>query len=156
MSRLRPGHRVAFLCRHVLSRPRQLGRGLVGRLWGVEAGGIGDRNALDRLREQHVLRVDEIVAGVLRDLELVAERDRIKGAGELAVAAEDAAAHVDLVDPRVALPGGHAVVRGVLLGDDADAVGGARRGAEGTADALLEPVLESPETVATPEPRVHS
>src|SRR6266576_3469415 len=59
----------------------------------------------DRLGEEHVLRVDQVVARVLRDLVLVAERDRVERAGELAVAAEDAAAHVDLVDPRVPLAG---------------------------------------------------
>ena len=52
-------------------------------LGSVEADGVGDGHALDRLREEHVLRVDEVVAGVLGDLELVAERDRVEGAGEL-------------------------------------------------------------------------
>src|SRR5581483_10838908 len=52
--------------------------------------------------EQHVLRVDLVVAVVLGELELVAERDRVERTGELAVAAEDAAAEVDLVDARYA------------------------------------------------------
>ena len=54
--------------------------------------GVLHRDPLDRLGEQHVLRVDQVVARVLGDLELVAERDRVERAGELAVAAEDAAA----------------------------------------------------------------
>ena len=83
---------------HALRRAR-----LVGGDRGVVERRVGDRDALDRLREQHVLRVDQVVARVLGDLELVAERDRVERAGELAVAAEDAAAQVDLVDPRVAL-----------------------------------------------------
>src|SRR4026208_821590 len=84
----------------------------LGRVVGV---GIGDGHALDRLREEHVLRVDEVVARVFGDLELVAERDRVERARELAVAAEDAAAHVDLVDTRVALAGGHPGLGGALL-----------------------------------------
>src|SRR5215831_8356011 len=70
---------------------------------------VGDRDLLDRLGQEHVLRVDQVIPRVLRELELVAERDRIEWARELAVAAEDAAAHVDLVDARVALAGRDAV-----------------------------------------------
>src|SRR4029077_2294016 len=70
------------------------------------------------------------------------------------VAAEDAAAHVDLVDARVALAGGDAVVLRVLGGDDADAVGRAGGGAGGTAHALLQPVLVAVQEVAAAEARV--
>src|SRR4051812_34788376 len=115
---------------------------------------VGDGNALDRLGEQHVLRVDLVVAVVLRELELVAERDRVERARELAVPAEDAAAQVDLVDARVALARGDAVVRRVLGGDDADAVGGACRRAERAADALLQAVLVAPQAVAAAEARI--
>src|SRR5439155_8099377 len=104
--------------------------------------------------EEHVLRVDQVVARVLRDLVLVAERDRVERAGELAVAAEDAAAHVDLVDARVALTGGDAVRRRVLLGHDADAVGRAGRRAERAADALLEPVFVPVQPVPPAEARI--
>src|SRR4026207_1462503 len=110
--------------------PTALAPLLVGRDRGVEALGIRDRHALDRVGEEHVLRVEEVAALVLGDLELVAEGDRVEGAGELAVAAEDAAAHVDLVDPRVALSRRNAVLGGVLLRDDADAVRRAGGGAE--------------------------
>src|SRR4029453_11086970 len=65
-----------------------------------------------------------------------------------------AAAHVDLVDPRVPLSGRDAVVRRVLGRDDADAVGRAGRRAERAADALLEPVLEAVEPVPAAEARV--
>src|SRR5580765_322960 len=119
----------------------------------VEAA-VSDRHPLDRLGEQHVLRVDQVVARVLGDLVLLLERDRVERACELAVAAEDAAREVDLVDPRVPLAGGDAVVGRVLGGDDADAVGRARSGAEGAADALLEPVLVPPEPVPPAEARV--
>src|SRR5262249_51747763 len=98
--------------------------------------------------------VDQVVARVLRDLELVAERDRVERARELAVAAEDAARHVDLVDARVALAGGDAVVGCVLGGDDADAVRRARRRTERAADALLEPVRVHVKPMATAEARV--
>src|SRR3954451_1932198 len=121
----------------------------------VEQLPVGDRHLLDRLGEQHVLRVDQVVARVLGELELVAERDRIERAGDLAVAAEDAAAHVDLVDAGVALARRDAVARRVLGGDDADAVRRARGGAERAPDALLEPVLVAPEAVAAAEARVH-
>src|SRR5213075_1863010 len=90
----------------------------------------------------------------LRDLELVAERDRVERARELAVAAEDAAAEVDLIDPRVALAGRDAVVGRVLGGDDPDAVGRAGGGAERAADALLQPVLVPPEPVPAAEARI--
>ena len=115
---------------------------------------VGHRHLLHRLREQHVLRVDLVVAVVLGDLELVAERDRVERARELAVAAEDAAAHVDLVDARVALACRDAVVGRVLGRDHADAVSRACGRAEGAADALLEPVLVQVQPVTSPEPRV--
>src|SRR5262245_48775323 len=54
-------------------------------------------------REKHVLGVDLRAAPVLRELVLLLERDRVEGACDLAVAAEDAAEHVDLVDAGVAL-----------------------------------------------------
>src|SRR5437588_4708675 len=99
--------------------------------------------------------VYQVVAVVLGDLEVVPERDRVERAGELAVAAEDAAGHVDLVDARVALARGDPVVRGVLGGDDADAVGGICGGSERAADALLEPVLMPVQAVASAEAGIH-
>src|SRR4051795_10046332 len=116
--------------------------------------GVRDRHPLDRLGEQHVLRIDLVVAVVLGEPVVVAERDRVEGAGDLAVAAEDAAAHVDLIDARVALAGGNAVVGRVLGRDDADAVRRARGRAERAADAFLEPVLVPPEPVPPAEARV--
>src|SRR5262249_36148571 len=101
-----------------------------------------------------VLRVDQIVARVLRDLELVAERDRVERARKLAVAAEDAAAHVDLVDACVALSGRDAVVDRVLVRHDTDAVRRTRGRAERAPDALLEAVFMTPEPVAAAEARV--
>src|SRR6188472_1700378 len=96
------------------------------------------RRPLDRLREQHLLGEDEVLAVVVGQLVFVAHRDRVERAGHLAVAAEDAAGEVDLVDLGVALACGDAVVGVVLGGDDADAVRRAGGGAERASDALLE------------------
>ena len=113
------------------------------------------RRRLDRLGEQHLLGEDEVGAVVVGELEVVAHRDRVERAGDLAVAAEDAAADVDLVDRGVALAGRDAVLGRVLGGDDADAVGRAGGGAQRAADALLEAgVLEAVELVAAAEARV--
>src|SRR4029453_16187164 len=114
---------------------------------------VGNRHALDRLGEQHVLRVDQVVARVLGDLEFLLERDRVERARELAVAAEDAAREVDLVNAPVAPTGRNAIVGGVLCRDDANAVGRAGSRAQRAADALLEPVLVSPEPVPPAEAR---
>ena len=111
--------------------------------------------ALDRLGEQHLLGEDQVRAVVVRQLEVVAHRDRVERAGDLAVAAEDAAADVDLIDRGVALAGGDAVLGRVLGGDDADAVGRAGGRAQRAADALLKArVLEAVELVAAAEARV--
>src|SRR4051794_30973562 len=113
------------------------------------------RSALRVVLEQHLLGEDQVAARVVGELEVVPHRDRVERAGDLAVAAEDAAQHVDLVDLRVALAGRHLVLGGVLGGDDADAVGRAGGGAQRAADALLEPgVLEAVELVLAAEARV--
>ena len=61
------------------------------------------RRPIQRLRQQHLLREDEIAAVVVRHLVVVAHGDRVERARDLAVAAEDAAREVDLVDRGVAL-----------------------------------------------------
>ena len=109
-------------------------------------GGIG---------EQHLLGEDQVGAVVVGQLVVVAHRDRVERAGDLAVAAEDAARHVDLVDRGVALAGRDLVVGRVLGRHDADALGRAGGGAERAADALLEAgVLEAVQLVAAAEARV--
>src|SRR5881409_1395037 len=89
------------------------------------------RPPVEGLGEQHLLGEDQVGAVVVGHLVLVAHRDRVERAGDLAVAAEDAAGEVDLVDLGVALAGGDAVLGIVLGGDDPDAVGGAGGGTEG-------------------------
>src|SRR5688500_5812809 len=96
-----------------------------------------DRRPLERLRQQHLLREDEVGALVVGHLVVVVHGDDVERACDFAVAAEDAAREVDLVDRGVALAGADAVVLGVLGRDDADAVGRTRGGAQRAADALL-------------------
>src|SRR3954447_13326065 len=113
------------------------------------------RRAVEGLGEQHLLGEDEVGAVVVRHLVVVAHGDRVERARDLAVAAEDAARQVDLVDRGVALAGRDAVVWRVLRRDDADAVGRAGGRAEGAAHALLEArVLEAVQLVAPAEARV--
>src|SRR5207249_7143587 len=98
--------------------------------------------------EQLLLRVDELLAARVGQLVLGAQHDRLHRAGVLAVAAEDAAQHVDLVRLRVALARRHAVLVGVLGGDHEDAADRASRRAELAADAALEPVVIAAQVVA--------
>src|SRR4051812_6360435 len=113
------------------------------------------RRAVEGLGEQHLLGEDEGGAVVVRHLVVVAHRDRVERARDLAVAAEDAAREVDLVDRRVALARRHAVLWRVLRGHHTDAVRRAGGGAQRAADALLQPgVLEAVQLVAPAEARV--
>src|SRR5271166_134097 len=99
---------------------------------------VPQRRALQRLGEQHLLREDQVRAVVVGELVVVAHSDRVERAGDLAVAAEDAARQVDLVNGRVALARRDPVLGCVLLGDDPDAVRRAGGRAQRAADALLE------------------
>src|SRR5947209_4758838 len=113
------------------------------------------RRSLDRLGQQHLLGENQVRAGVVGHLVVVAHGDRVERAGDLAVAAEDAAAQVDLVHGGVALAGRDAVLRRVLGRDHANAVRGAGGRAERAADALLKPrVLEAVKLVAPAEARI--
>src|SRR3954467_13106862 len=96
------------------------------------------RRAVEGLGEQHLLGEDEVGAVVVRHLVVVAHRDRVERARDLAVAAEDAAREVDLVDRGIALAGADAGLLRVLGGDDADAVRRAGGRAQRAADALLQ------------------
>src|SRR5215813_3593324 len=80
------------------------------------------RRALQGLGEQHLLGEDQVGALVVGELVVVPHRDRVERAGDLAVAAEDAARQVDLVHLRVSLARRDAVLGRVLGGHDADAV----------------------------------
>src|SRR5712692_895539 len=97
--------------------------------------------------EQLLLGVDELLAARVRQLVFRPEHDRLHRAGVLAVPAEDAAQHVDLVGLGVPLARRDAVLLGVLGGDDEDAAHRARRGAQLAADAALEPVVVAAQVV---------
>src|SRR5450755_1835048 len=113
---------------------------------------LAQRRALDGLGEQHLLGEDQIGARVVRELVVVAHGDRVERTGHLAVAAEDAAAEVDLVDGGVALAGRDAQLGRVLGRHDTDAVRRAGRRAERAADALLQArVLEAVQLVPAAE-----
>src|SRR5919108_525895 len=117
----------------------------------VEEVAVGNGHPLDRLGEQHVLRVDQVVARILRELVLGFQGDRVERTRDLAVAAEDAAAQVDLVDAGIPLTRRDAVRGGVLGRDDPDAVRRAGGSAQRAADALLQAVRVAPEPVAAAE-----
>src|SRR5439155_11120474 len=98
---------------------------------------------------------DQVGALVVGELVVLLHRYRVERARDLAVAAEDATRHVDLVDGCVALAGRDLVVGRVLGRDHADAVGRAGRDTQRAADALLQTgVLEAVQLVATAEARV--
>src|ERR1043165_5332660 len=82
-------------------------------------GGIPEARLRMHLGAQPLEVIDEAVAAVLRVLVVHADVDRFFGADFLAVAAEDAAEFVDLIDQRIAIAGF------VLARDQLDAVGGA-------------------------------
>src|SRR5262245_45466320 len=83
------------------------------------------------------------------------EHDRIRRAGVLAVAAEDAAQHIDLVRRRIALAGRVRLLRVILGRDDQDRVGRAGGRAERTADAALLAVGETLQLVLAAEALAH-
>src|SRR2546423_2752655 len=78
------------------------------------------RRPLDRLGEQHLLGEDQVRARVVRHLVVVTHGDRVERAAHPAVAAEDAAAEVDLVHGGVPLPAGDSVLAVILSGHDAN------------------------------------
>ena len=67
--------------------------------------------------------------------------DGVGGAGFHAIAAEDAAVVIDVVDLGVALAAADADLLGILGGFDVDAIGGTGRGAKKTGHAFLHAVL---------------
>ena len=94
-----------------------------------------------RGHEQVLLVPDEVVLAVHGQFVVLAHEDRRDRAGFLAVAAEDAACLVDLVDLGVTWARLHGTV--VLRRLEVDGVGRARHRAEPAGHALLEPVLVS-------------
>src|ERR1039457_2917479 len=93
-------------------------------------------------RHQHVFLAHDEIGGVQGGkLEAVAVGDGVGGAGFNAVAAEDAAVVVDVVDLGIALGGGDADFFGVFGGLDVNAVGWAGRRTQKAGYALFQAVL---------------
>src|SRR5438105_3203760 len=90
--------------------------------------------------EQHLLRIDKVRPREVGQLVLGAQADRINWTGFLAVAAEDAADHVDLVDRRIPLTSRCRMSRVVVGRLDEDGTGRTGRRAQLAADAALEAV----------------
>src|SRR5690606_15707638 len=109
-------------------------------------GGVPERRHGVGLRMEPLQVIDEPVPAVLRVLVVLAHVDGLFGADFLAVAAEDAAEFVDLVDQRVPVP----VL--VFPRHQLDAVGGTDLGAEAAGHALGAPLLvgEHPVRAAPP------
>src|SRR3954454_17306423 len=98
------------------------------------------------VREQLVLVVERLLAGLGRELEVRALDDRIHRAGLLAEAAIDALGHVDVV------PRGAAAAVGAGLGLDRDGQGRADRLAELAGDAAFLAVGIPPQSMLAAEP----
>jgi hypothetical protein len=95
-----------------------------------------------RDRHQHVFLAHDQIGSVQRgQLETVTVGDGVGGAGFNAVAAEDAAVVIDVIDLGVALGRGDAKGLGVLGGLYINAVGGAGGGAEEAGHAFFQSVF---------------
>src|SRR5437899_5865203 len=97
-----------------------------------------------RLRRQPLEIIDEPVARVFRVLVVHADVNRLFGAHFLAVAAEDAAELVDLVDQRIA------VSRFVLARYELDAIRGANLWAQAAGDAFGAALLVGDDAMRAP------
>jgi len=91
---------------------------------------------------QHLLFAVNQIAGIEGgQLKSVAVGDGVGGAGLHTITAEYASIIVDVIDLRVALGAGNALLGGVFGGLDIDAVRGAGGGAEETGDAFFQSVF---------------
>src|SRR5689334_10037441 len=112
----------------------------------------GFLNAHRRIRRQELLLTINKIAGVVGgQLKAVAVRDGVSGAGLNAVAAEDAAVVINVVDLGVALSAADAVLRRVLSGLNVNAVRRTRGGAEEAGHALFQSILIALEHVQSAE-----
>jgi hypothetical protein len=107
-----------------------------------DAGRGTDRNFRGRPGfEELLFAVDHGVDVVGSEFEAVSVSDGVGGAGFDAIAAEDAAGIVDVVDLGVTVGVGDAIFGGVLGGFNVNALRGAGGGAEEAGDALFEAVF---------------
>src|ERR1700728_832687 len=109
---------------------------LAGRFFGVRL--QREVRALRDGREHVLFAVDQRGNVIAGDLKTVAVRDGVGGTRFDAIAAEDAARIVDVVNLRVALAPADAQRFGVFRGFDVDAIGWAGRGAQKTGHAFFE------------------
>jgi hypothetical protein len=126
---------------HLLALSEAEGPGLL-RVDGGDAGGgfdgeLGGRPGFEEL----LFAIDHGVDVVGSEFEAVSVSNGVGGAGFDAIAAEDAAGIVDVVDLGVTVGVGDAILGGVFGGFDVNAIGGAGGGAEEAGDALLEAVF---------------
>ena len=118
---------------------------------GLRSGGCGAGFAGIRGEglEELLLAADQGADVVGGQFETVAVGDGVGGAGFDAIAAEDAARVIDIVDAGVALAGGDSLGFGIFGGFDVDAAGGAGGGAEEAAHAFFQAVLVAMQDVDT-------
>ncbi|HET6143745.1 MAG TPA: hypothetical protein VFE02_09555 [Candidatus Acidoferrales bacterium] len=105
---------------------------------------------LDRdgfLLEQLFFTVNHCVDVGGGELESVAVRDGVSGAGFYAITAEDAARVVNIIDAGVTLSGGNSLGLRIFGGFNVNASSRAGRGAEETAYAFFQPVFVAMENV---------
>jgi hypothetical protein len=110
---------------------------------GCRGGEFGGRPSFKEL----LFAIDHGVDVVGSEFEAVTVSDGVGGAGFDAIAAEDAARVVDVVDLGVTVGVRNAIFGGVFGGFDVNAIGGAGGGAEEAGDAFLEAVFVALEDV---------
>jgi len=111
---------------------------LAGANFGAAFGqGAYGRSALEAF-EHLFFAINEGIDVVGGEFETVAVSDGVCGAGFDAIAAEDAARIIDVVDLGVTLARRDALFFGVLRSFNVNAIGGAGRGAQKTADAFFQ------------------
>lgn len=100
--------------------------------------------------EELFFAIDEGIDVVGGKLDAVAVGDRVGGAGFYAVAAEDAAGIIDVIDARVALTSRNTIGLRIIPSLDVDTVRRTRSGAEEAAHAFFEAVFVALKDVDAP------
>ena len=91
--------------------------------------------------QELLFAINQFVYVIGRELKGVSVRDGVGRAGFDAIATEDAARVVDIVDPRIALTGRYAIGGSVFGRFDVNAIGRTSGGTQETAYAFFEAVL---------------
>ena len=114
--------------------------------FGLLAGGNRGRN------EKLFFAINKAGGVVAGQFKAVAVRDGVGGAGLHAIAAEDAAVVINVVNGGVSLPRADAVVGGVFRGFNVDAVGRAGRRAQEAGHTFFQTLLVALQHVQAPKP----